>query len=70
MDKPRTLKKQLPEKRCVRCGTIFPPYRQWQRYCTPKCRNLHYWETHEVIKTLDGDQVIPSVEALPVQTSQ
>lgn len=63
----------LPKKECKRpvCKTVFAPYRDWQEYCTPRCRALHYWETHEVVKTDEGEQVVKiSTDVVPEQQTK
>ena len=48
MNKPKK-----PKKRCLNCKKMFTVYREWARFCTPKCR-LAYWQrVHPRISTVE-----------------
>ncbi len=70
MPKSRKLREPLPERTCKNCSKLFVPYRSWQEFCEPQCRNLFYWKTHKVVRVEGSEQIVPSIEAVPVQTSQ
>jgi hypothetical protein len=57
--KPRKPRIPLPLQSCRCCGKEFSPYREWQLYCSARCRSLYHWLTHEVIKTELGAVTIP-----------
>lgn len=40
---------------CPNCETVFTTKRAWQRYCSKKCRNEHFWKTHTVVKVAKED---------------
>jgi hypothetical protein len=36
---------------CLNCHQDFTTKRSWQKYCSRKCRNEHFWKTHTVVET-------------------
>ena len=40
---------------CARCGSAFRPYRAWQRFCSPECRNgFHTAERTAAVRAARG----------------
>jgi predicted nucleic acid-binding Zn ribbon protein len=56
--RPRTLRRALPLRHCIDCGREYSPYRDWQKFCSTKCRNTYFWKYREIVVK----------EAVPVET--
>ena len=41
---------EVKARECAVCKELFLPKKDWQKYCSPKCRNAQYWSTHKIVK--------------------
>jgi len=38
--------KDWGERTCEKCGVVFKPKREWQRFCSKRCREDKWFEGH------------------------
>ena len=46
--------KEKQKDTCKNCGGVFDKARPWQKFCSPKCRMIHYEQSNPRIKSAKG----------------